>query len=65
MPRAIVLNPTDNVATLLDAGHAGEACALEGERSGKLDGRRGRISTQAQRACRIGLAVIKLLLFIC
>ncbi|CAG9173498.1 UxaA family hydrolase [Cupriavidus pinatubonensis] len=36
MPRAIVLNPTDNVATLLDAGHAGEACALEGERSGKL-----------------------------
>lgn len=36
MPRAIVLNPADNVATLLDAGHAGDACALEGERTGTL-----------------------------
>ncbi len=36
MPRAIVLNPADNVATLLDAGQAGDACALEGERTGKL-----------------------------
>ncbi|MBP0619625.1 UxaA family hydrolase [Cupriavidus consociatus] len=36
MPRAIVLNPADNVATLLDAGNAGEACLLEGERAGRL-----------------------------
>jgi altronate dehydratase small subunit len=36
MPRAIVLNSTDNVATLLGAGQAGEACELEGEASGKL-----------------------------
>ncbi|WP_427309727.1 UxaA family hydrolase [Cupriavidus sp. H39] len=36
MPRAIVLNPADNVATLLDAGQAGDACALEGERQGRL-----------------------------
>ncbi|KWR77526.1 UxaA family hydrolase [Cupriavidus sp. IDO] len=36
MPRAIVLNPADNVATLLGAGRAGEALELEGEGSGKL-----------------------------
>jgi altronate dehydratase small subunit len=36
MPRAIVLNPTDNVATLLDAGHAGDACVLQGESSGQV-----------------------------
>ncbi|BDB28392.1 D-galactarate dehydratase [Cupriavidus sp. TA19] len=36
MHRAIVLNPADNVATLLDAGAAGEPCALEGERQGTL-----------------------------
>ena len=36
MPRAIVLNPADNVATLLYAGQAGDACALEGERQGRL-----------------------------
>jgi altronate dehydratase small subunit len=36
MPRAIVLNPADNVATLLDAGRAGEACELQGEASGHL-----------------------------
>lgn len=34
MSRALVLHPQDNVATLLDAGHAGEACALQGEASG-------------------------------
>lgn len=36
MPRAIVLNRADNVATLLDAGCAGEACCLEGERDGRV-----------------------------
>ncbi|AQV96748.1 D-galactarate dehydratase [Cupriavidus necator] len=36
MPRAIVLNPADNVATLLDPGQAGEACVLQGERQGSL-----------------------------
>lgn len=36
MPRAIVLNPTDNVATLLDAGREGETCALQGESSGQI-----------------------------
>ncbi|MBF6990087.1 MULTISPECIES: UxaA family hydrolase [Cupriavidus] len=36
MPRAIVLNPADNVATLLGTGNAGEACVLEGERAGTL-----------------------------
>lgn len=36
MPRAIVLHPEDNVATLLDPGRAGEACTLQGEASGQL-----------------------------
>ncbi|MBL8383229.1 MAG: UxaA family hydrolase [Burkholderiales bacterium] len=31
MPRAIVLHPDDNVATLIDSGSAGAACALQGE----------------------------------
>ena len=36
MPRAIVLNRADNVATLLDAGRSGDTCRLEGERTGEL-----------------------------
>jgi len=36
MPRAIVLNRADNVATLIDTGHAGETCALQGEASGEI-----------------------------
>ena len=36
MPRAIVLNRADNVATLLDAGRAGDTCRLEGEKTGEL-----------------------------
>ncbi|MGO4331765.1 UxaA family hydrolase [Cupriavidus sp. 2TAF22] len=36
MPRAIVLNRADNVATLLDAGRAGDTCRLEGEIAGEL-----------------------------
>jgi altronate dehydratase small subunit len=36
MPRAIVLNPADNVATLLDPGREGEACALQGEGAGNV-----------------------------
>jgi altronate dehydratase small subunit len=36
MPRAIVLNPEDNVATLLDEGRAGDVCILQGERSGEV-----------------------------
>jgi altronate dehydratase small subunit len=36
MPRAIVLDPGDNVATLLDSGREGEACTLEGERAGQV-----------------------------
>jgi altronate dehydratase small subunit len=31
MPRAIVLDRRDNVATLIDTGSAGEHCALQGE----------------------------------
>lgn len=34
MSRAIVLNVTDNVATLLEAGKAGTDCALQGARTG-------------------------------
>lgn len=30
MPRAIVLQPSDNVATLIDPGRAGESCTLSG-----------------------------------
>lgn len=36
MPRAIVLNRADSVATLLDTGRAGEACALQGEVNGEV-----------------------------
>ena len=34
MTRAIVLDRRDNVATLIDPGPAGEACALQGEGEG-------------------------------
>lgn len=30
----MVLHSADNVATLIDAGHAGDACTLQGERQG-------------------------------
>jgi altronate dehydratase small subunit len=36
MPRAIVLNRGDNVATLIDPGQAGERCTLQGEASGDI-----------------------------
>lgn len=36
MPRAIVLNRGDNVATLLDPGKAGETCTLQGEAGGEV-----------------------------
>lgn len=36
MTRAIVLNPRDNVATLLDAGDKGAKCALQGEGKGDI-----------------------------
>jgi altronate dehydratase small subunit len=36
MPRCIVLHPSDNVATLIDAGRAGEECLLQGERTGRV-----------------------------
>lgn len=36
MPRAIVLNSSDNVATLIDNGLTGESCTLQGEISGRL-----------------------------
>ena len=36
MPRAIVLSPLDNVATLLDAGREGDSCALQGEGAGEV-----------------------------
>ena len=31
MPRAIVLNTSDNVATLIDNGSTADACTLQGE----------------------------------
>jgi len=34
MPRAIVLDRRDNVATLIDPGSAGERCTLQGEAEG-------------------------------
>ena len=37
MPRAIVLDRLDNVATLIDTGKAGEPCRLQGEASGELE----------------------------
>lgn len=36
MPRALVLNESDNVATLIDSGKAGDACALQGEAKGTV-----------------------------
>lgn len=36
MPRALVLNKLDNVATLIDSGKSGEACALQGESKGSV-----------------------------
>lgn len=36
MPRAIVLNRSDNVATLIDKGDAGERCVLQGEAAGEV-----------------------------
>jgi altronate dehydratase small subunit len=39
MPRCIVLHPSDNVATLIDAAHAGDPCALQGEVVGKVTAR--------------------------
>jgi altronate dehydratase small subunit len=36
MPRAIVLNARDNVATLLDPGREGDRCTLQGEASGEV-----------------------------
>lgn len=36
MPRALVLNKSDNVATLIDSGKAGDACALQGEANGTI-----------------------------
>lgn len=36
MTRAIVLNPGDNVATLIDAGEKGASCALQGEMKGEI-----------------------------
>lgn len=36
MARAIVLHRTDNVATLIDAGKAGETCTLQGEANGEV-----------------------------
>lgn len=36
MPRAIVLDRLDNVATLIDTGKSGELCSLQGEGSGEL-----------------------------
>ncbi len=35
MPRAIVLDGKDNVATLIDPGRTGERCALQGEAGGE------------------------------
>ncbi len=34
MPRAIVLDRRDNVATLIDTGSAGDRCTLQGEAEG-------------------------------
>jgi altronate dehydratase small subunit len=36
MPRALVLNISDNVATLIDSGKSGDACALQGEIKGSV-----------------------------
>lgn len=34
MPRAVVLHKEDNVGTLIDSARKGEACTLQGERTG-------------------------------
>jgi altronate dehydratase small subunit len=36
MARAIVLHPSDNVATLIDAAASGDICILQGECSGEI-----------------------------
>lgn len=36
MPRAIVLNRADNVATLIDPGSRGDTCQLQGEATGEV-----------------------------
>lgn len=36
MTRAILLNTSDNVATLIDDGASGDNCALQGEGSGSV-----------------------------
>ena len=36
MPRAIVLNSGDNVATLIDGAQAGERCTLQGQAGGEV-----------------------------
>lgn len=36
MPRALVLNKSDNVATLIDTGKSGDACSLQGEIKGSV-----------------------------
>ncbi len=37
MTRAILLNPSDNVATLIDDGTSGDSCTLQGEGSGSVE----------------------------
>ena len=39
MPRCIVLHPTDNVATLIDAARAGDECTLQGDAAGSVRAR--------------------------
>lgn len=36
MPRAVVLHKDDNVGTLIDSARKGEACTLQGERTGSV-----------------------------
>jgi altronate dehydratase small subunit len=36
MPRAIVLDRRDNVATLIDTGQPGQSCTLQGEAAGEV-----------------------------
>ena len=36
MPRAVVLHKDDNVGTLIDSASKGEACTLQGERTGSV-----------------------------
>lgn len=36
MPRAVVLHKEDNVGTLIDSARKGEACTLQGERTGSV-----------------------------